>query len=148
MPLSRRQFVTQTLAACAVGVSARASEPVIVFAAASLTEVPQTLAANLTTAAPLRFSFAASSTLARQIEQGAPAQLFISADQAWMDYLAERGRIEAATRRVVAAQRVGRGAARRIATRSPRRRSHRHRRPGTCAGRPLCAGGADAARLV
>ena len=103
---NRRQFVTQSLAACTVGVSARASEPVIVFAAASLTEVLQTLAANLTTAAPIRFSFAASSTLARQIEQGAPAQLFISADDAWMDYLVERRHVDAASRRVLAGNRL------------------------------------------
>jgi molybdate transport system substrate-binding protein len=44
-------------------------------------------------------SYAASSALAKQIEQDAPAQLFISADLAWMDYLAERQLIDEATRR-------------------------------------------------
>jgi molybdate transport system substrate-binding protein len=43
-------------------------------------------------------NFAASSELARQIEQGAEADVFISADEAWMDYLAERSLIDAATR--------------------------------------------------
>ncbi|MBZ3655571.1 molybdate ABC transporter substrate-binding protein [Salmonella enterica subsp. enterica serovar Senftenberg] len=37
-------------------------------------------------------SFASSSTLARQIEAGAPADLFISADQKWMDYAADKKR--------------------------------------------------------
>ena len=43
-------------------------------------------------------SYASSSTLARQIEQGAPADLFISANPEWMDYLAERGLIRAESR--------------------------------------------------
>jgi len=48
---------------------------------------------------PLRLSFGASSTLARQIEQGAPANLFASADQKWMDYLATKKLIAADTRK-------------------------------------------------
>lgn len=43
-------------------------------------------------------SFAASSALARQIEAGAPADLFISADEEWMDYLAKRGLIRPPSR--------------------------------------------------
>jgi molybdate transport system substrate-binding protein len=43
--------------------------------------------------------FAASSAIARQIEQGAPADLFISADSDWMDYLAQRKLVVAASRR-------------------------------------------------
>jgi molybdate transport system substrate-binding protein len=42
----------------------------------------------------VRFSFAASSTLARQIEAGAPAQIYASANETWMDYLADRALIE------------------------------------------------------
>ena len=49
-------------------------------------------------AAPL-LSFAATSALARQVEQGAPADLFISADQEWMDTLAEEDLLRAGTRR-------------------------------------------------
>jgi molybdate transport system substrate-binding protein len=48
---------------------------------------------------PLRMSFGSSSTLARQIEQGAPADLFASADEKWMDYLADRKLIAADTRK-------------------------------------------------
>ncbi len=48
---------------------------------------------------PVKFSYGASSALARQIEQGAPADVFISADSDWMDYLAKRRLIIGATRR-------------------------------------------------
>lgn len=47
--------------------------------------------------APL-LSFAASSALARQVASGAPADLYISADEAWMDYVAKKGRIAPGTR--------------------------------------------------
>lgn len=43
-------------------------------------------------------SFAASSALARQVEAGAPADLFISADEDWMNYIAQRGKVKAGTR--------------------------------------------------
>ncbi len=46
----------------------------------------------------MKFSFAASSTLARQIENGAPADVFFSADLEWMDYLQTRKLIQVATR--------------------------------------------------
>jgi molybdate transport system substrate-binding protein len=48
--------------------------------------------------AEVRFSLAASSTLARQIEAGAPADVFASASEEWMDYLADRGLIEPGSR--------------------------------------------------
>jgi molybdate transport system substrate-binding protein len=80
--------------------SARAQE-LTVFAAASLTDAMKDVSAQWAQAGhqPLRMSFGASSTLARQIEQGAPANLFASADEKWMDYLAEKKLIAAATRK-------------------------------------------------
>jgi molybdate transport system substrate-binding protein len=62
--------------------------PITVFAAASLTNALQDLGDGFTkeTSIPVRFSFAASSALARQIENGAPADIFFSADLEWMDY--------------------------------------------------------------
>ncbi|WP_428484589.1 molybdate ABC transporter substrate-binding protein [Rhodopila sp.] len=79
---------------------ARAQE-VTVFAAASLTDAMKDISAQWVKAGhqPLRMSFAASSILARQIEQGAPANLFASADEKWMDYLADKNLIAAATRK-------------------------------------------------
>ncbi|MCA3218317.1 MAG: molybdate ABC transporter substrate-binding protein [Burkholderiales bacterium] len=79
--------------------AARAQE-VTVFAAASLQNALEDIARSTqkTTGRTLRFSFAASSALARQIEQGAPAAIFASADEQWMDYLAERKLIVPETR--------------------------------------------------
>jgi molybdate transport system substrate-binding protein len=97
----RRGTILSLLAAMAMGMgAARAQEPVTVFAAASLTDALRALGqewAARGNPAP-RLSFAASSALARQIEQGAPAHLFLSADQRWMDYLQERNAIVNATR--------------------------------------------------
>jgi molybdate transport system substrate-binding protein len=77
------------------------AEEMTVFAAASLTDAMKDVSAQWAQAGhqPLRMSFGASSTIARQIEQGAPANLFASADQKWMDYLAEKQLIVADTRK-------------------------------------------------
>lgn len=78
--------------------------PIDLFAAASLREVLDALAADhlRQTGRTVRITYAGSAQLARQIDHGAPADLFVSADEAWMDWLEERGRIEAATRTRVA----------------------------------------------
>jgi len=68
-----------------------------VFAAASLSEPFGELGRMLESARPglkVRFNFAGSQQLASQIEQGAAADLFASADERWMHYLADRGRLE------------------------------------------------------
>ncbi|HEX3915440.1 MAG TPA: molybdate ABC transporter substrate-binding protein [Steroidobacteraceae bacterium] len=74
--------------------------PITVFAAASLTNVLQELGDGYTKGRPIpvRFSFAASSALARQIENGSRADIFFSADVEWMDYLQARNLIQPATR--------------------------------------------------
>lgn len=79
---------------------ARAEATITVFAAASLVQGFEEIGGDWrkATGNAVRFSFAASSTLARQIEQGAPADLFASADAQWMDYLEGRGRIDRASR--------------------------------------------------
>ena len=92
------------LAACVAGAQACAADEdkpsITVFAAASLTNVLQELGDGFTkdTSIPVRFSFAASSALARQIENGSRADLFFSADLEWMDYLQSRNLIQPATR--------------------------------------------------
>jgi len=79
---------------------ARAGDQTItVFGAASLSNALQEIDAAYTkeTGSPVKEAFAASSALARQIEAGAPAQVFISADTKWMDYLAQKGLLAAQT---------------------------------------------------
>ena len=72
-------------------VAARA-ESLTVFAAASLTEAMRAVDQAWTAQGHPRllFSFAASSTLARQLDQGAPANIFASADEEWMNWAVER----------------------------------------------------------
>jgi molybdate transport system substrate-binding protein len=73
---------------------------VLVFAAASLQTALDELAPEIARVTGVRVatSYAASSALARQIESGAPAELFISADLDWMDYVEQRKLIQAASR--------------------------------------------------
>ena len=83
----------------AITASARA-EDVTVFAAASTTNAINEIGDLFTarTGNAIKPSYASSSTLAKQVEQGAPANVFISADLKWVDYLAERKLIDPATR--------------------------------------------------
>jgi molybdate transport system substrate-binding protein len=87
------------LALLAAGAST-AADKITVFAAASLTDALNAVDAAYTakTGTGVAVSFASSSTLARQIEAGAPAQVFLSADTKWMDYLDKKGLIEPGTR--------------------------------------------------
>jgi len=72
-----------------------------VFAAASLTDSLKQVADiyKSRTGRSVTLSFGASSTLARQIDQGAQADIFFSADTDWMDYLAKGGHITTASRK-------------------------------------------------
>jgi molybdate transport system substrate-binding protein len=85
-----------------------AADKITVFAAASLTDALNTIdgAYRDRTGVPVVTSFAASSTLARQIEAGAPAQIFMSADTKWMDYLAKKDLIDPASRTDVLGNRL------------------------------------------
>jgi molybdate transport system substrate-binding protein len=76
------------------------AQDVTVFAAASLTNAFEEIAQiyRARTGGPVKFSFASSSTLAKQIERGAAADIFASADEQWMDYLAQRNLIDVSTR--------------------------------------------------
>ncbi len=85
-----------------------ASADVVVFAAASatesITEIGDAFAAKgLGKITP---SYASSSTLAKQIENGAPAGVFLSADQRWMDYLADKKLVAEGTRSDLLGNRV------------------------------------------
>jgi molybdate transport system substrate-binding protein len=75
----------------------------LVFAAASLADALEEVDRAFTAATGVRVaaSYAASSVLAKQIEAGAPADVFFSADLAWVDYLEKRGLIKPGSRRDV-----------------------------------------------
>jgi molybdate transport system substrate-binding protein len=79
-----------------------------VFAAASLTDALKDVDTlwQQQGHSKIRFSFAASSMLARQIDQGAPANLFASADQQWMDWVQTRKLIADKTRRTMLGNRL------------------------------------------
>lgn len=94
-------LVTGALLSLAPLSAALAQErPVTIFAAASLKNAldAATAAYQAQTGGAVTISYAASSALARQIEAGAPADLFISADQDWMDHVAKAGLIQADSR--------------------------------------------------
>jgi len=81
---------------------------ILVFAAASLTDALQEIgtAYEKTSAVRVKMSFDASSNMARQIEAGAPADVFFSADTQWMDYLQSHNLIQPASRHNVVGNRL------------------------------------------
>lgn len=107
MPLLRRLLML--LALLAFGQAAHAAERGPVVLAASSLQEALSEAADAWAARghprPL-LSFAASSSLARQAMAGAPADLFVSADEAWMDALARARRLRGGTRATLAANRL------------------------------------------
>jgi molybdate transport system substrate-binding protein len=96
------KFLRALVCAALVLVSAAQAraEDVVVFAAASLTNALNDIneAYTAKTGNKVVPSYAASSALAKQVEQGAPAQVFASADLGWVDYLATRKLINPDTR--------------------------------------------------
>ncbi|MDZ5649098.1 molybdate ABC transporter substrate-binding protein [Nitrospirillum sp. BR 11828] len=101
--LNRLVLAVVLVMAVAVGASpvrAQSAGP-LVFAAASLKNALDAANAAYVAGggAKATVTYAASSALAKQIEAGAPADIFISADEDWMDYLAGKGLVQPATRR-------------------------------------------------
>jgi molybdate transport system substrate-binding protein len=103
-----RLFLSRRSAAAALAALALAAAPLraaaddlTVFAAASLTNALNAVGAawEARTGHSVTFSFAGSSALARQIQAGAPTDIFISASTAWMDAVADSGDLRAGTRR-------------------------------------------------
>ncbi|MGG7924988.1 molybdate ABC transporter substrate-binding protein [Klebsiella aerogenes] len=95
------RFLTRAaLTLCVSGHALAQDGKITVFAAASLTNAMQDIAQAYKKERHVEVvsSFASSSTLARQIEAGAPADLFISADQKWMDYAVDKKSIDTASR--------------------------------------------------
>ena len=102
MRVSRRFAAALVTALIAFGPGrAPHAQDVVVFAAASLTNALDEAAKLFERqgGAHAKISYAASPALAKQIESGAPADIFISADLDWMNYLEQRHLIQPATRR-------------------------------------------------
>jgi molybdate transport system substrate-binding protein len=94
-------LIALTMLSVSASVPAAAQEKSItVFAAASMKNALDDVDAAFTAKTGIKVvaSYAASSVLAKQIEQGAPADIFMSADTEWMDYAVNRGVINNATR--------------------------------------------------
>ncbi len=89
-------------------VSAHAQEEVTVFAAASMKNALDNIGAAWKSedGGEATISYAASSALAKQIEAGAPADLFISADLDWMKYLSDKGLIQTESETQLLANRI------------------------------------------
>jgi molybdate transport system substrate-binding protein len=103
----RRQFTLRLALGLAAGAllfapqsSVAQDKTLTVFAAASMKNALDDINTAFTKATGIKIvpSYAASSALARQIESGAPADVFVSADLKWMDYLAEKKAIQPGTR--------------------------------------------------
>ena len=102
--MTKRRAILAAIASLLIGAApaiVQAAPSVTVFAAASLKNALDDVvqAYHSSTGADVKVSYAASSAIARQIEAGAPADVFISADADWMDDLAKKGLIVAASRR-------------------------------------------------
>jgi len=102
MHLSRSSLLAAALAGLLLtGTHARAGDDTLtVFAAASMTDAITEVAKAFTAAggAEVKLAFGSSSNLAKQIENGGPADIFISADRNWMDYLDDRDLIDDGSR--------------------------------------------------
>lgn len=95
------KFLFGLLVFAVAGLAQAEPREVTVYAAASLTNALQDIGNqfNAKSDAKVKFSFAASSLLAKQIEAGADADIFFSADTEWMSYLADRSLIQTGTRK-------------------------------------------------
>lgn len=117
LPLTRRAFLSILLLGllgarpdlgAAQGAAAATAPDLVVLAASSLTDALNEIGPAFSAASHrgVKLSYAASSTLARQIEAGAPADVFMSADTDWMDYLQTRNLIDTSSRRNVLGNRL------------------------------------------
>src|SRR5690606_6091776 len=106
--MKRRLLMGAALAALALAftlpltapLNAQDNQPVVVYAAASMKNALDEITAEWAKAnkTEVKISYAASSALAKQIENGAPADIFVSADIAWMAYIEDKKLVRAGTR--------------------------------------------------
>jgi molybdate transport system substrate-binding protein len=110
----RRAFIAVLMLTASAALAAeqpqitKPAQPLLVFAAASLADTLQKISDEYTrtSGVPVKLSFAASSALAKQIESGAAADVFFSADQDWMDYLDSKSLLRPGSRGNVVGNRL------------------------------------------
>lgn len=105
MNLNAYLKIIMSLALLVSSVASYAEQKITVYAAASLSNALTEVSAQYT-AAKVVHSFAASSALAKQIENGAPADIFISADTKWMNYLQDKNLVNSASRKDLLANKL------------------------------------------
>jgi len=100
MRVSRRRLGIFCVACWLLAAPAARADDLLVFAAASLTNALDDAAHAFEAQSgdKIAISYASSSALAKQIENGAPADIFISADLDWMDYVEKKGLVKSGTR--------------------------------------------------
>lgn len=101
----KSKLIVASLVSACFALSLSAQAKITVFAAASMTNALNEIAQDykkMKAEQEIIFSFASSSTLAKQIEQGAPADIFISANTKWLKHLSEKGLTIKATEKVLA----------------------------------------------
>ena len=101
LPLKFCKFLIPLLVMCSTAAAgAYAQERILLFGAISTTNAITAIAKDFAERDICALSpvFAASSTLARQISIGAPADIFLSANESWMDWLNEKGKLERGSR--------------------------------------------------
>ena len=101
LPLKFCKFLIPLLVMCSTAAAgAYAQERILLFGAISTTNAITAIAKDFAERDICALSpvFAASSTLARQISVGAPADIFLSANESWMDWLNEKGKLERGSR--------------------------------------------------
>ena len=100
MPRYLILFLITIVSVLGLPTASLADQKITVFAAASLTNALSEISSEYAKekSPKIQNSFSASSALAKQIENGAPADIFISADSKWMDYLQDKKRINIQSR--------------------------------------------------
>jgi molybdate transport system substrate-binding protein len=102
--LYSRGTITILAATLLIPLPSRAGD-LLIFAAASTTEIVNAAIADFKSG-PVRASYASSGALARQIDAGAPAEIFLSANEKWVDWLEKRGRIKSGHRKELLGNRL------------------------------------------
>lgn len=98
MKLTRRLFVAAVIAAMAT--PALADDATLVYAAASMKNAMDAIVTSYTksTGKEVKVSYGASGAMAKQIEQGAPADVFVTADEKWFGYVVDKKLVDGASR--------------------------------------------------